>query len=805
MKTTSRLFAFFAAAALSLTLSAAPALANGKYTLAWGGNTDGQLDIPAAALSNSTKIAASSYHSIVLVNGRLYGCGSSVASAQSFLAGLQNQAFVATGPNSILSINEYGTAAFWTSSGTDSFRRDFAEISADANFQSGALGLSHGLLLNKNGAVKAWGYTDPLTAVSTPNAHWKSGFTAVAAGNTFSMGLSNGVVCVAAPAADPYKLLEIPAAATQIDPRTRKGAITAIAAGPYHAMALATNGEVLVWGAWTEEDSDDDDPIDDSFWTNAVPSKAIARAPVPRNSFGNVTNVPPAARSNVVAIAAGFDMCAALTDSGQVIVWGNEASDGSRAMANVPPYALQDIQAIALGYQHVLVRSSWLPPEFTGDSLPDAHLESEYSATVPLRADPAAVVSVVNPKLLPAGISLSADGVFSGIPTATNTPVTNTFQVVAANAYGSVTQSFSIVVKERTLRTPVWNTTELPPAVVGFPYGYQLGHPWFDLDATESPSFSADSQLPAWLSLDSQTGRLTGTPTAADIATTYPTFTAFNGVGSTNRLFQLAVGAPTGDTPPVIGLDFIPDLRVDSPASVDLQIIGASGVALSGELASAFVVVPTNGTWFLQGTPTAALQGDGRTANILASNSAASASAEYLVNVKGAPRWVTTSIPPAVIGTNYTAELEASWATSYEISASSLRPIPLSLSFRTNADSYVVAVLSGIPTNTVTTSFSIPVTAVNAYDNARRTFTLTLSDTPVPAGDPGYRFVSIVPSTSSLVLSWIVTNANADAAAVLVSTTNLLSWPTNGILYNSSPATISPLPSVPTHFRLQAP
>lgn len=796
MKTTTRFFASFASAALALALSAASSPAAGNYTVVWGGNHDGQLDIPAAALTNATQIVADAHHTLAVVGERIVGWGSSEDGALSFNPDLQNIAFVATGENSGVAINRYGGATFWGADTNYNFRNDFPGNLYGHTYVSAALGRDHGLLLTDTGAVEAWGAPESMVPVSTPNSEWKSGFTAVAAGRNFSMGLSNGVVHVAAPTNDPDKILEIPAAATQIDPRTRRGGIEAIAAGPYHAMALTTNGEVLVWGAWCPEDQDD--PIDDSFWSNAVPK---VRAPLPRNSHGNVTNVPPAALSGVQAIAAGYNFCAVVATNGEVLVWGSEQGTGG-VLAKIPACAARDVKAIAAGHQHIVIRSTWLPPEFTGNSLPDAHLESPYTAVIPLRADPAAAVKALDSRLLPPGITLAPNGTFSGIPTKRGT---NFFNVVASNAYGSVTQQFSIVVKDRELRAPEWITAELPPAVAGFPYNYQAGLPsnGFQLEATESPVFSADAMLPSWLSL-SPSGLLSGTPADSDVDTAYPTFTAANSAGSTNRMLLVSVVGQSSATPPVIGLESIPDLLVETLSSIDLQIVGATSVSLSGDLATSFRIVSSNGTWLLTGTPAAGLQGDDRTAVVVAANSAAAATNEYLVNVKGGPRWVTTSIPDAIIGTPYTATLAADWADSYQIAAADLRPIPLSFSMATNGNGKVVAVLSGTPTNTVKTKFSIPVSAVNAYGNASQTFTLSLRDTPAPGDDPGYRFVSIVPSSSNLVLSWIVTNGT-DSAAVLISTTNLLSWPATGTLYNASPATITPRPSVPTHYRLQMP
>jgi len=782
MKTILRFFALFAIAAL---FRPATSPAAGNYTLGWGGDpATGQItDIPDEVVSNATQIASApgGYHNLALVGGRVYGWGVSENGGLDFPL-IQNAVFIAAGENSGIAVNSEGAVRFWGAKHNATFRDGCTNDSLHC--VSAALGSDHGLLLTDAGKVWAWGAPESTVPVSTPNAEWESGFTAVAAGRNFSMGLSNGVVHVAAPTNDDYKILDIPAAATDVNPRTRSGSVTAIAAGPYHAMALTTNGEVLVWGAWCEEEEE----------TAAASSKAL----LPRNSFGNVTNVPPEATSGIVAIAAGYNVCAALTTNRGVVVWGSAEGSGS-VLADIPAFAGRDVREIVLGRQHVLVRSTWLPPEFNGTDLPEAHLESEYTASIPVMADPAATIAVVDERFLPAGISLGADGVFSGVPTATNVPVTNTFKVVAANIYGSVTQEFSIAVFPRLPVTPEWQTTALPSAVVGFPYSFQL-------EATEDPTFTADQNLPSWVSLSSS-GLLAGTPTDADVGSAYPTFTAANEAGSTNRDLTLTVVAQSADTPPVIGLESIPDLLVGTHSVIDLQIVGATTVSLSGDLADAgFRASSSNGVWLLSGTPTVSVQGTGKSAVVVAANTAASATKTYSVDVQGPPVWKTSVLPSATIGQAYSATLVADFATDYVAGdAATLRAIPLALSV-TNDGSQVVAILSGTPTNAVSSSFSIPVTARNAYGNPSCPFTLTLSATP--ADPPDYRFLSITPSLSgtSPAVTLVWTNlTDPDTSAVLLCTTNLLSWPADGDSV-SSPATIPVTDlSVPAFYGLAAP
>ena len=783
MKTTSCFSVFFASAALAAILFLSPAFADGIYTLAWG-NAEQVGGMPDAALSNATQIAAGAYHSLALANGHVYGWGYATNGSLSIPDLPPNIAFIAAGEYSGIAISSNNLAKnyqFWGGTHSYYYRESIVQPT-NGPYKAAALGYAHGLLLTKKGgAVHAWGDRDSEgrnPAVDIPNASWTSGFTAIAAGRDFSVGLTDdGCVHVAAPTNDIRKISEIPPAASQSN-------VTAIAAGPYHAMALTADGEVVVWGAWV-----DDTP------TNSK-SKAISpafREPLPRGSLGYVTNVPSSARSNIVAISAGFNMCAALDDQGRVLVWGmqnpenpgDSLTEGYSNLTNAPAYATSGVSQVSIGFRHVLVLASKLPPTFAPDGeLAEGNVGEKYSSTIPVRADPAATVWAKSG--LPPGLELNKRGILSGTPTQMG--VYSNFVVVASNAYGTATKEFTVVINDRVVTAPVWQTDSLPVATVGFRYEFQLV-------ASNATGFSA-TQLPDWVSL-SPDGLLSGTPAKEDQGNSYPVFTATNTVGTTdNPNLTLTVREQSTNTPPVFGLDFLPDFVVGRRYDIDLLINGASGVSLSGDLASSFsVAANADGAWILSGTPTQT----GVYSNIVlvATNSKAKATNVYSSTVFGPPVWVTKTVPVAVVKTNYSCQLEATGATGFAVadatSSNRLASIPLALS--------PVGLLSGKPTISPT-NFDIVLSATNAYGSTNRTFKFTVSSTPVEL--PDYRFLSIVPSSTNLVLTWTNTaTPNAPAIAILVSSTNLLApWPSKGNRRTNS-ATLK-LPKVPTYYRLQA-
>jgi Putative Ig domain len=114
------------------------------------------------------------------------------------------------------------------------------------------------------------------------------------------------------------------------------------------------------------------------------------------------------------------------------------------------------------------------------------------------------------------------------------------------------------------------------------------------------------SNLPGWLTIDSQTGRLTGTPTAADIAT-YSGLTISASDGSTTGPFSITVLAAGSGTASLSWMP--PSSNIDGSALTDLSgfvvLYGNSPTELSQSISitnpsiSTYVVeslIP--GTWY---------------------------------------------------------------------------------------------------------------------------------------------------------------------------------------------------------------
>ena len=166
---------------------------------------------------------------------------------------------------------------------------------------------------------------------------------------------------------------------------------------------------------------------------------------------------------------------------------------------------------------------------------------------------------------LPGGLAIDAlTGAITGTPTE---PGSFAFTVTAANGVGApAAQAFTIVVEQ----PPVVTSTQRPPALVaGTPLSIDLGA---GVAASPAPTYRLTAgELPAGVTLDEATGRLSGTPTTP--GDYYFAITVDNGTGeplvlefSGTVASQVADGAgAAGSQPPKLaatGVDGVPSTLV---------------------------------------------------------------------------------------------------------------------------------------------------------------------------------------------------------------------------------------------------
>ena len=143
---------------------------------------------------------------------------------------------------------------------------------------------------------------------------------------------------------------------------------------------------------------------------------------------------------------------------------------------------------------------------FSPSTLPDGTQGVFYSQTLTVSGGSGTVTFTLASGSLPAGLSLSSSGTISGTPT---TVQTTTFTVYATDTSGSTgTQTFTITIN--AAGGLVVNPSTLPAGTQGTAYNQTVTA----TGGTGPYTFAVTAgSLPAGLSLDTNTGAITGTPT----------------------------------------------------------------------------------------------------------------------------------------------------------------------------------------------------------------------------------------------------------------------------------------------------
>ncbi len=189
-----------------------------------------------------------------------------------------------------------------------------------------AAGAYHGLALENDGTLVAWGYN---TSGQTNVPSNLTNVVALAGGFFHSLALkSDGTVAVWG--GNNFGQLNLPAGLTNV---------VAIAAGAYHSLALKADGSVVAWGNDSSGQTNVPADLNNAVAIAAGINHSLALradgtvAAWGGNSYGQ-TNVP-VGLTNVVAISSGENFALALRRDGTMKAWGSSGA----GQTNVPPSA----------------------------------------------------------------------------------------------------------------------------------------------------------------------------------------------------------------------------------------------------------------------------------------------------------------------------------------------------------------------------------------------------------------------------------------------------------------------------------
>lgn len=314
----------------------------------WGRNDFGEMDVPAAAQSGVTAIAAGWFYNVALKNdGSVMAWGSS--SWTNVPVGLSNVSAIAAGATHSVALKNDGTVVAWgdNTHGQTNVPVGLSKVTAIA------AGEFHTLALRNDGTVVAWGAG--MFNTGTGHDHGQSmvpaglsNVTAIAGGEWHTVALNyNGTVAAwgdnyvgqvtgIESTDEPYTANANPVALERQGVLTILTNVAAIAAGGFHTLALKKDGTVVAWG-----------PTNIALNVNVYSRQALV----------------PSGLSNVTAIAAGRFHSVVAKSDGTVTAWGYNSSGvvngngGSVAVANPVTIGLTVNWAVAVatGVDHTAV------------------------------------------------------------------------------------------------------------------------------------------------------------------------------------------------------------------------------------------------------------------------------------------------------------------------------------------------------------------------------------------------------------------------------------------------------------------
>ena len=379
---------------------------------------------------------------------------------------------------------------------------------------------------------------------------------------------------------------------------------------------------------------------------------------------------------------------------------------------------------------------------------------------------------------LPSGVSLNTStGVISGTPSSNTARETVT--VTATNSAGTSSATVSIEVVPA-----VQPTISYPQSSYSFTLDSAIST-LIPITTGTFPTWSVSPSLPRGLSIDSQSGRITGTPTRVTSAATY-TVTATNSAGSSTTNLQLTVA----ENPPDVSFNVSTySFVVNSAITVITPINNgspASSWTISPSLPAGLAFSTLNGQ--ISGTPTST--STSTTYTVTGTNSAGSDSATVSIAIEATLAAPNISYSPTSIsGTVNVAITSLSPTNSGGAVASwSISPsVPTGLSFSTST-----GIISGTPTTTSASS-SYTVTATNATGSSNFNVTIAVSAASPSAPSISYSPASISGTVNSAIATLTPSNAGGAATSWTVSPAvpSGVSFSTSTGVFSGTPTVVS--------------
>lgn len=321
-------------------------------------------------------------------------------------------------------------------------------------------------------------------------------------------------------------------------------------------------------------------------------------------------------------------------------------------------------------------------------------------------------------------------------------------------------------------------TTALPDGTVSLPYATTLG----GSGGITPYAWSVTPPLPPNLTFNRTTGEINGTPAAQDNNT--HTFTLGDS-SSPVQTVQQSLPLTINPAPPVLSIitTSLPSGAVGQAYNEPVEATGGTGAltwSIAGTLPQNLSLDPTTGA--ISGTPTAT---GPSSFTVQVADTAGQADAQalsILINLPTAPNITTTTpLPGGTVGLAYSQPLQATGGTGtlvWSLSGGSL-PAILVLS--------PAGTISGTPTNTGTSNFTVKVTdALSLSDTQPLSITvsaaLTITTTSLANAKVGrpYHNIPLQRSGGVSPFTWSVTPALPPGLSLNASTGVITGTPAAG-------------------------